>query len=109
MKPTRQLGFLATAALVFAACAPAGHMPMWTYTPGGANGAGASPAATDGQVAAGDVLGTLEVNAVDLMFEPAALTVPKAGTYEIKLTNNGAIPHDITFADGTTTGLVDPG
>ena len=109
MKPTRLLGVLAVAALVFAACAPAGHMPTWTYAPGGANGAGASPAASDGQVASGEVLGTLEVNSVDLMFEPAALTVPKAGTYEVKLTNNGAIPHDITFADGTTSGLVDPG
>lgn len=91
MKPTRLLGVLAVTALVFAACAPAGHMPTWTYTPGGAAGAGASPGATDGQVASGEVLGTLEVNSVDLMFEPAALTVPKAGTYEIKLTNNGAI------------------
>ena len=109
MTRSRLLGVLAVAALVFAACAPAGHMPMWTYTPGGANGAGASPAATDGQGASGDVLGTLEVNSVDLMFEPAALKVPKAGTYEVKLTNNGAIPHDITFADGTTSGLVDPG
>ena len=108
MLRSRLIGVLAMTALVAAACGPAGHLPTWTYTPGGANGAGASPAPT-GQTATGDVLGTIEVNSVDLMFEPAALTVPKAGTYEVQLTNNGAIQHDITFADGTTSGLVDPG
>ncbi len=108
MLRSRLIGVLAVTALVAAACGPAGHLPTWTYTPGGANGAGASPAPT-GQTAVGDVLGTIAVNSVDLMFEPAALTVPKAGTYEVQLTNNGAIQHDITFADGTTSGLVDPG
>ena len=105
----RFIGVLAVTALVAAACAPAGRMPTWTYTPGGANGAGASPAAAGGQTAAGTVLGTLEVESVDLAFKPANLSVSKAGTYEVKLTNKGAIPHDLTFADGTTSGLVDPG
>ncbi len=109
MLRSRTIGFLVVAALVAAACAPAGGAPTWTYTPGGADGAAASPAASQPQTAGGEVLGTLELNSVDLLFEPSALTVPKAGTYEVKLTNNGAIPHDITFADGVTSGLVDPG
>ena len=43
---------------------------------------------------------TLEVSAFDLGFEPAQLTVPAPGRYEVALTNSGAIPHDITFAGG---------
>ncbi len=109
MLRSRFIGVLAITALLAAACAPAGKVPTWTYTPGGANGAAASPASSGGQTAPGEVLGTLELNSVDLLFEPAALTVPKAGAYEVKLTNKGAIPHDITFADGATSGLLDSG
>jgi len=42
------------------------------------------------------------VNAVDLGFDPKELSVPKAGAYEVHFQNAGQIPHDITFADGTT-------
>ncbi|MEO8208760.1 MAG: multicopper oxidase domain-containing protein [Chloroflexota bacterium] len=107
MQRSRIIGLLAAAALVATACAPSGGAPTWTYTPGGANGA--TPAPSSPENAGGEVLGTLDVEAVDLAFKPADLTEAKAGTYEIKLTNNGAIQHDITFADGTTSGLVDPG
>jgi nitrite reductase (NO-forming) len=107
MRGSRFVVMIATLVLA-AGCAPAAAQPTWTYTPGGANGAAASPAATQ-QTAGGEVLGTLDVKAADLMFEPTTLDVPKAGTYEVRLTNNGAIPHDVTFADGTSTGLVDPG
>ena len=58
-----------------------------------AAGASAAPAAA----AAG---GTLEISAFDLGFEPAQLTVPEPGSYEVKLTNTGRIPHDITFPGG---------
>ena len=44
--------------------------------------------------------GTLEINAFDLGFEPAQLSVPAPGRYEVAFTNTGAIPHDITFAGG---------
>jgi nitrite reductase (NO-forming) len=54
------------------------------------------------------VLGSLEVNAIDLGFEPKELSVAKAGAYEVQFKNNGAIPHDITFADGTK-GAANPG
>ncbi|MES2210527.1 MAG: multicopper oxidase domain-containing protein [Chloroflexota bacterium] len=109
MQRSRFIGVLAVTALVAAACAPAGQMPKWTYTPGGANGAGTSPAPSGGQTGAGEVLGTLEVTSVDLGFEPKDLKVDKPGRYEIKLTNKGAIPHDVTFPDGTTTGLAKTG
>ncbi|MEO8462340.1 MAG: plastocyanin/azurin family copper-binding protein, partial [Chloroflexota bacterium] len=109
MMRSRVFGLLAIVALVGAACAPSAGAPTWTYTPGGANGAAATPAPSSPATAGGEVLGTLDFEAVDLAFKPADATVPKAGTYEVKLTNNGAIPHDITFADGTTTGLVDAG
>jgi len=106
MQRSRFLGFFMVVALVAAACAPAGGAPTWTYTPGGA--AAATPAASQGPTTSGEVLGTLEVDAIDLAFKPGDLSVPKAGKYEVKLANTGAIPHDITFADGTTM-LANPG
>ncbi|HSO30521.1 MAG TPA: multicopper oxidase domain-containing protein [Candidatus Sulfomarinibacteraceae bacterium] len=99
-------------AIAAAACAPAAGAPTWTYTPGGASGAGsgsATPAPTQGGTASGDVLGVLEVNAVDLGFEPRELSVEKAGTYEVRFNNNGVLPHDVTFADGSTSGTVNGG
>ncbi len=109
MLRSRSIVFFAAAALLAAACAPVGHMPTWTYTPGGANGAGASPAPSQGGAGGGEVLGTLAVKSVDLDFEPKELTVEKAGRYEVKLSNAGALPHDITFSDGTTTGVATGG
>jgi len=100
MVRSRLLGILAVTALVAGACAPAAGAPTWTYSPADA-GAVSTPAASQGQTASGDVLGTLEVHAVDLGFEPSALSVAKAGTYEVLFKNQGALPHNITFADGT--------
>jgi hypothetical protein len=48
-----------------------------------------------------DVLKTLEILAVDLAYQPTAVTVARAGHYAIKLINAGTMPHDITFPDGT--------
>ena len=107
MDRTRISALVVAVAVVAIACAPAAGAPTWTYTPGGAAG-GASPAPTQGGTANGDVLGSLELDAVDLGFAPAELSVEKAGRYAVTLTNTGAIPHDITFADGTT-GLANPG
>jgi len=105
MDRTRFAAALAAIAIVVGACAPAAQAPAWTFTPGGSNGAAsagpATPAPSGAQTATGDVLGTLEVKAVDLGFEPKELSVPKAGTYAIKFTNSGVIPHDMTFSDGT--------
>lgn len=51
--------------------------------------------------AASATLGTLEFTAVELKFEPDQLTVDAPGSYTVKLHNAGALPHDITFDDGT--------
>src|SRR5512141_1076393 len=107
MLRSRLLGILAVTALLAGACAPAAGAPTWTYTPGNA-AAATTPTPSQGQAATGDVLGTLEVHAVDLGFEPNALSVAKAGTYEVLFKNQGALPHNITFADGTV-GAAAPG
>ncbi|ABX03943.1 multicopper oxidase domain-containing protein [Herpetosiphon sp.] len=43
----------------------------------------------------------LEIHSFDMGFKPQNLTVPSPGVYTIKLVNDGVIPHDITFPDGT--------
>ncbi|MCU0494901.1 MAG: multicopper oxidase domain-containing protein [Chloroflexaceae bacterium] len=48
-----------------------------------------------------EVLGTLEFRAFDLGYKPNKLEVEKAGRYSIKLVNEGVMPHDIVFGDGT--------
>ena len=35
-------------------------------------------------------------------FEPTMVDVAEAGTYTVTFVNDGGIPHDVTFADGTT-------
>ncbi len=103
-------------AVVAVACTPSAAKPAWTFSPaaggptsapssgGAGGGATASPVAGGG--GGGEVLGTLEVNAVDLGFEPKELSVSKAGAYEVHFTNNGAIPHDITFSPKAGTPVV---
>jgi nitrite reductase (NO-forming) len=105
----RQLGMLFVVAILASACAAA-PAAKWTFSP---VAAGAQPASSgqptgSGGTAGGDVLGTIEVKAADLSFDPANITVDKAGKYEIKLTNTGAIVHNITFEDGATASA-DPG
>ncbi|MEO8272849.1 MAG: multicopper oxidase domain-containing protein [Chloroflexota bacterium] len=90
-----------------AACTPSGAGPAWTFTPAAAGGSPApgstgSPAPSTGEPDGGDgVMGTIELDAIDIAYEQPHVTVPKAGTYEVKLVNKGAIGHDVTFADGT--------
>jgi nitrite reductase (NO-forming) len=55
-----------------------------------------SPPASD-QVASG----VIEIHTFDLGFKPATVSVPAPGSYTVRLVNDGAIAHDITFADGT--------
>ena len=75
------------------ASAPAGTAPAGTAeVPSPATPS--EPAPADPAVDDGEVLGTLEVRAFDLGFEPATLSVPAPGRYEVALTNDGAIAHD---------------
>ena len=70
--------------------------------PAGATGAQASPSASLA-TPIGPV-GTIEIRAFDLGFEPAMVHVDQPGTYAISFVNDGGIYHDLTFADGTTIG-----
>ena len=103
---------LVIAALV-AACSSAGA-PTWTFPPvpnSAPPAAAASPSAApaQGASASGTPIGEVKLSAFDLGFKPSALTVDAPGTYTVTLSNTGQIPHDVTFADGTTTGYVDAG
>jgi manganese oxidase len=57
--------------------------------------------APDGVPVAEGPIGSFTITAFDLGFEPATVTVPEAGTYEVTFVNDGGILHDVTFADGT--------
>ena len=105
----RQLYFFTlVAAMLLAAC---GGAPATTpLRAARAQQPSAVPAATPGAQAStapanppasGDVLGTLEIKGVDLGFQPATLNVDKPGRYTVTFINNGAIPHDVTFPNGT--------
>jgi nitrite reductase (NO-forming) len=48
-----------------------------------------------------EILGTIEVRAFDIGFEPTTVDVPETGRYAVTLVNDGALLHDLTFADGT--------
>jgi plastocyanin len=64
--------------------------------PSGAEGSpAASPAGPSGSV------GTIEIRAFDLGFDPAMVHVAASGTYAVTFVNDGGTPHDLTFADGT--------
>jgi len=93
----RTTAALLAAAVIAAGCAAA-PAPHWTFSPVAA----AQPGASSGSgTATSDVLGTIDVTAADLSFDPSNIIVDKAGTYEFRLTNKGAITHNLTFADGT--------
>jgi len=109
----RRAAGLLIVGLAVTACTPA-SAGRWTFPPVPAINAGAAassvpaasaaaPAASPSApaAAAGPVLGTLEVTAVDLGFQPTNLSVDAPGTYAISLKNTGTIVHNITFADGT--------
>jgi manganese oxidase len=59
----------------------------------------ASPSAS--ATAPNGPIGSIEVRAFDLGFEPAMVHVDAPGTYAVTFTNDGGVLHDITFADGT--------
>jgi len=108
----RACATIALASLVGACAAPAA--PGWTYAPPAGS---AAPAASGGSAAPSAAVvdpavsttsgGTIEIEAFDLGFTPAAIAVEKAGRYAVKLTNTGTVPHDVTFSDGTK--IVAPG
>jgi len=104
------VALLAIAALGAGCASPSGA--TWTFAPAGAATAttagipaSAVPSGPSGAASAG----TVELQAFDLGFTPNAISVASPGRYAVTLVNTGTIPHDVTFADGTTTGMVDAG
>jgi nitrite reductase (NO-forming) len=105
MHPIRRVTVgAALVAIVATGCSNASAGPAWTYAPPPPADAAGSPAAAP-EAAAPAVEASSEVIAIeafDLGFTPATVTVPAAGTYEVAFSNTGAMLHDVTFADGTT-------
>lgn len=71
-----------------------------------------SPAANTGtapssQQTTGAVLGTLEIHAFDMGYQPMTLNVDKPGRYTLTLINDGEQAHDIALASARI--LADPG
>jgi nitrite reductase (NO-forming) len=104
------IAILATAAITAGCASPSGA--TWTFAPAPAptaapGGASAAPAPSGDSAAV--AIGALEVEAFDLGFKPNAITVDAPGRYTVTFKNTGTIPHDLTFANGTTTGAVEGG
>jgi nitrite reductase (NO-forming) len=94
-------GALFALPLVLGALALGAGSPVPSTSPA-AIGSGGSVASSD------EPLGTLSIHAFDLGFKPAMLEVEQPGSYRLTFVNDGAIPHDITFDDGTII-KADPG
>jgi uncharacterized cupredoxin-like copper-binding protein len=65
-----------------------------------------SPAPSGG--GSGGPIGTIEISAFDLGFDPSIVDVAEPGTYTVHFTNTGATLHDLTF-DGQPTHVAEPG
>jgi nitrite reductase (NO-forming) len=115
MRRSIALPTVVLATLLAAGCSAATGQ-TWTFPPNPESAPPALAAATAAKVTpepapsadAAAVVGKVEVTAFDLGFKPSAITVDAPGRYAVTLKNTGAMPHDITFPDGTTTGYVDP-
>ena len=107
----RLLGLLAVVAII-GGCAAAAA-PAWTFPPPNGSSpavaaASSAPSAPASSTAPAAAVTAIEITAFDLGFTPGAVTVDAPGHYSVTLKNTGAAPHDLTFADGTTTGTVAP-
>ena len=117
-----RLALVAALALALTGCASA-KGPTWTYAPaadspavGAAAPASAAPAAAAPAASMAPMGGqAIEIDAFDLGFKPAAITVAAPGMYDVTFKNTGSTAHDVTFSDGTkiaadggqtTTGMV---
>ncbi len=101
MSHRRCLALAAGLSMAVAIAACTGSAPQsWTF-----NSSPASPvngaAAADGNTAAAAAGKVLSIEAFDLGFRPAQLTVPAPGTYGVSFRNTGSTLHDLTFSDGT--------
>jgi len=91
-------------------CTSAGP-PTWTFPPVAAPRASVvAVAAVPGAALStmnpsvpgmGTATAPIAIEAFDLGFKPATLSVPAAGVYEVDFKNTGSTVHNVTFADGT--------
>lgn len=79
---------------------PTSQAPTAASAPAPTAASAPAPTAAS-EPAAATILGTLEIHGIDLAFQPKTLNVEKPGRYTVKLINDGAIQHDITFPNGT--------
>jgi nitrite reductase (NO-forming) len=105
-----------TVVLLLAAGCTSSGVPSWTYAPAAA-AANGSPAPVDAEMAGMDMSSaapaaaadqTIAIDAFDLGFKPASLSVPAPGNYDVAFHNTGSTLHDLTFSDGTKL-TADPG
>jgi manganese oxidase len=87
------MGTLFAATLLLAALA------LGDSTPARAGDATPTPAE---QPDDGQPIGTIEIRAFDVGFEPTAVSVERPGRYTVTFVNDGGAFHDLVFADGTT-------
>ena len=95
----RRLAIMVGLTIALTGCSSAGA-PTWSFAPPIAPSASVQPAAATTQVPASPA-NKISIEAFDLGFKPAMLSVPAAGTYVVEFRNTGATAHDVTFADGT--------
>jgi nitrite reductase (NO-forming) len=94
-----RLAIVVGVALVLTGCASPGA-PTWSFAPAASPAASAEPDVAVSQPAASPS-DKISIEAFDLGFTPAMLSVPSAGTYQVEFHNTGSTLHDVTFADGT--------
>jgi uncharacterized cupredoxin-like copper-binding protein len=67
----------------------------------GSSETNAAQASPSGSAPVTGPIGTIEIRAFDLRFEPAMVHVAAPGRYTVHFVNDGGTLHDVTFADGT--------
>jgi uncharacterized cupredoxin-like copper-binding protein len=67
----------------------------------GTNGTGGPSGGSPTPPVAGGPIGSIEVHAFDLGFNPAMVSVGQPGEYTVSFINDGGTLHDMTFDDGT--------
>ena len=85
---------------VFVATLLVAALVLGTTNNGGVAPGSSQPAAS--APTAGGPVGEIIITAFDLGFTPSMVDVAEPGTYTVTFVNDGGVPHDVTFADGTT-------
>ena len=97
-----RLALVGVLAIALSGCASATG-PTWTFGPAVSAAPVAAPVAAPTPAASMAPMATeaIEIEAFDLGFKPAAITVAAPGMYDVTFKNTGSTLHDVTFSDGT--------